>query len=147
MSARFIIFIIFLLGLTGILVLRNYKDYKPEAPITFKLIDPNKPMVAEEKPEEVEEEDTPEMISKRGKEVYEKKGQCITCHGADGLGLVEKNAPRLAGQFDWYVKEQLVSFQKKIRINEEMAPYIKDLTENDFQDVAFYISRMSAKQI
>ena len=36
---------------------------------------------------------------------------CATCHGADGRGKEELNAPALAGQNDWYLVTQLKNYR------------------------------------
>ncbi len=40
---------------------------------------------------------------------------CGACHGAKAEGNYALNAPRLAGQEDWYLKRQLENFRKGIR--------------------------------
>jgi len=40
---------------------------------------------------------------------------CGACHGASAEGKYALNAPRLAGQSDWYLKRQLENFQRSIR--------------------------------
>jgi cytochrome c oxidase subunit 2 len=40
---------------------------------------------------------------------------CAACHGANGEGNVALNAPKLAGQEDWYVRRQLQYFKDKVR--------------------------------
>ena len=84
---------------------------------------------------------------KRGHEIYHQVGQCVTCHGEEGQGIVEKQAPLLAGQAEWYVVSQLNAFKNGLRKNEAMMPFLKDLTEQDFKDVAEYIKllRVTAK--
>ena len=32
---------------------------------------------------------------------------CVSCHGAQGEGIEELMAPKLAGQEDWYLRNQL----------------------------------------
>ena len=64
------------------------------------------------------------------------------CHGENGRGLPEKNAPRIAGQFDWYILSSLQAFKAGERKNPEMLPYIKGLSEQDFADLAAYISKI-----
>lgn len=41
--------------------------------------------------------------------------QCGGCHGREGQGNEVMNAPRLAGQFDWYLQTQLTNFRKGVR--------------------------------
>lgn len=77
----------------------------------------------------------------RGKELY---AACIQCHGDNGLGNVEKKAPKIAGQFDWYIVSSIEAFKiGKERQNPDMLPYIKNLTTQDIQDLAAYISQMN----
>lgn len=73
-----------------------------------------------------------------GEAVFQKK--CIECHGADAKGLKEKEAPRLAGQYDWYIVSSLKKFISGERVNEVMMPFLKGLTENDYKDIAAYLS-------
>jgi len=40
---------------------------------------------------------------------------CGTCHGKQGQGKRGLNAPKLAGQHDWYIKRQLQNFKQGIR--------------------------------
>ena len=47
-----------------------------------------------------------------GKAMY---GVCASCHGANGEGNQALNAPRIAGQHDWYTARQLNHFKKGIR--------------------------------
>jgi len=39
------------------------------------------------------------------------ENHCAACHGADGKGNVQMNAPPLAGQHDWYLLAQLKKFK------------------------------------
>jgi len=40
---------------------------------------------------------------------------CATCHGAKGEGNAAMNGPRLTGQNDWYMVNQLKNFKKGLR--------------------------------
>jgi cytochrome c oxidase subunit 2 len=40
---------------------------------------------------------------------------CAACHGKNGEGKFGVNAPRLAGQHDWYLKQQIQNFKGGIR--------------------------------
>lgn len=40
---------------------------------------------------------------------------CAGCHGTDAMGLEAANAPRLQGQFDWYLVRQLKNYQSGAR--------------------------------
>lgn len=50
--------------------------------------------------------------AERGREIYT---TCAACHGAEGEGRWSTNAPRLAGQDDWYLERQLENFRQRIR--------------------------------
>jgi len=56
----------------------------------------------------------------RGKRLYE---SCATCHGADGLGNEMLRAPRLVGQFDWYLIRQLKAYLQNLRGVSKRDPY------------------------
>jgi cytochrome c oxidase subunit II len=80
----------------------------------------------------------------RGKTLY---ATCGACHGANGEGLEALNAPKLAGQEEWYVVRQLQNFKNGIRGNNprdtygmQMAPMAQTLVDDQsMQDVAAYI--------
>lgn len=40
---------------------------------------------------------------------------CAGCHGADAMGMKATNAPRLQGQFDWYLVRQLQNYKSGAR--------------------------------
>lgn len=48
----------------------------------------------------------------RGRQLYT---TCSLCHGANGQGSWNANAPRLAGMSDWYLKRQLQQFSQEDR--------------------------------
>ena len=75
----------------------------------------------------------------KGAQLY---GTCIQCHGEKGLGNVKEKAPRIAGQYDWYVYTQLVNFKAKKRKNEKMYPFIKNLSDQDYKDLAAFVSQL-----
>jgi cytochrome c oxidase subunit II len=47
-----------------------------------------------------------------GKRLY---ATCAACHGANGEGSLQLNAPSLAGQSDWYLARQLRDFKTGVR--------------------------------
>lgn len=74
-----------------------------------------------------------------------KAGTCIACHGVDG-NSVNVEWPSLAGQGEAYLYKQLVEFHaKEGRNNDLMYPMIKDLTDQDMQDLAAYYATLRAK--
>ena len=40
---------------------------------------------------------------------------CTACHGAQGEGLVALNAPKIAGQEDWYMRRQIANYISGVR--------------------------------
>lgn len=78
--------------------------------------------------------------AEKGAELYK---QCILCHGDKGDGVVAQKAPRIAGQYDWYVLKQLQDIKGgSIRKNPVMVPFLSKLTEQDMKDLAAYISKL-----
>ena len=75
----------------------------------------------------------------RGKGLYKK---CISCHGKQGEGKKAQKAPKLAGQYEWYTVKQLQYMKSKKRINKAMNPYVKNLNDKDFADLAAYIKTL-----
>lgn len=80
----------------------------------------------------------------KGKTLYT---PCQACHGANGEGMEALNAPRLTGQYAWYLKRQLQHFKNGIRgahpddtYGQQMAPMAQVLPdEQAIDDVVAYI--------
>ncbi len=75
--------------------------------------------------------------------------KCVSCHGSDAMGKKSQNAPMIAGQYDWYIKSQIIAVQKKERWNsnsQKMFPFVKKLTEQEIDDLAAYISGLKLKK-
>ena len=74
----------------------------------------------------------------RGKIIFSK--HCVECHKADGSGDKTKRVPPLNIQPDWYLLEQLVKFEKNIRMHS------KDFRMNSWgteaKDIAAYINTL-----
>jgi cytochrome c oxidase subunit II len=78
---------------------------------------------------------------------------CAGCHGAQGEGNQQLNAPKLAGQGDWYVKRQLAHYKSGARgasdkdpqgkIMAQMAATLPDAAAID--NVAAYIKTLPDK--
>lgn len=77
---------------------------------------------------------------KSGQASYEKR--CVVCHGKMGEGKKSQNAPKLGGQFAWYVIKQLTDMKDKRRINKVMDPYLKPLSDKDFKELSAYIAKL-----
>jgi cytochrome c oxidase subunit 2 len=75
---------------------------------------------------------------------------CAACHGANGEGNVALNAPKLAGQEDWYLRRQLSYYKRGIRGSQpgdlhgpQMVPMASTLaTDAMVSNVAAYIAAM-----
>lgn len=76
----------------------------------------------------------------KGQELYK---QCILCHGANGEGNVAQKAPKLSGQFAWYIEKQILDIKEgKLRKNDVMMPFVSKLSAQDMKDLAAYISAL-----
>ncbi|MEY4641671.1 MAG: hypothetical protein RLZZ227_1665 [Pseudomonadota bacterium] len=75
---------------------------------------------------------------------------CAACHGVNGEGNVALNAPKLAGQEDWYLRRQLNYFKTGVRgthaddvYGAQMRPMAGTLATDDMvANVAAYIAAM-----
>jgi cytochrome c553 len=76
---------------------------------------------------------------------YEEKLQlCSTCHGEDGNSKMEK-VPSLAGQPAFYTLNQLFLMREGVRRVEAMAPFVKDLTDEDLDRLSKHYAGLPAK--
>lgn len=73
----------------------------------------------------------------RGQKLFAK---CTTCHGKNADGKKSQKAPKIAGQYDWYIADKIKQMQKGIWNNKVMMPYIKNLSDQDIKDLAAYLS-------
>jgi cytochrome c553 len=154
---KLVVLILVLVSFVGILFLDGFKRLTPNnTPVTFEDLKKGHEekvtllaKIEEAKlatPEEEVKEQAPafkvELTTdalKRGHELYSK---CIVCHGQLGEGKKSQNAPKIGGQYNWYVTAQLKKIKSKERDNPVMMPYISKLTDQDFSDLGEYISKM-----
>lgn len=78
------------------------------------------------------------LASEKGKKLY---GLCIQCHGKQGMGLVARQAPKIAGQFSWYSQKRLLEFRDKVK-NSKMTPFVKDLTNEQLEQLSIYVETL-----
>ncbi len=72
----------------------------------------------------------------------EKSQVCAACHGADGNSSVAI-WPKLAGQQENYLREQIVAFRDGVREDLSMQPMVANLSDQDVADLAAYFSSQS----
>lgn len=83
----------------------------------------------------------------KGKTLY---GTCGACHGPNAEGMEALNAPKLAGQEEWYIIRQLQNFKSGARGSNpkdtygmQMAPMAQTLPDDQaMADVAAYIKSL-----
>lgn len=71
-------------------------------------------------------------------------GVCAACHGPLGQGGKKGEYPRIAGLSFDYLKDQLLKFKARKRINLPMFPYTleRELSDDDVVHIAAYISQL-----
>jgi cytochrome c553 len=152
--SRLVLFVFFLLLTAGALSLQSYKRYygDDKSLDISQLKKVEKTAAKEEVQEEapVEEVLEPKAVVldtnqlKNAHDIYTGVGECIRCHGEFGQGNPAEEAPLIAGQHEWYIYDQLIRMKKGERVNEKMNPYLKKLGDQDFKDLAAYISKLRA---
>jgi cytochrome c553 len=70
--------------------------------------------------------------------------QCAGCHGEDGNSRME-NIPSLAGQPEFFVMNQLFLMREGVRKVEAMAPFVKDLTDDELNALAAHYAKLAPK--
>jgi cytochrome c553 len=85
----------------------------------------------------------------KGAEIFD--AVCVMCHGEQAQGGEDFEAPKLAGQYDWYLELQLKNFRKGIRGTHEddenghvMRPMALGLSDDDITNVVSYIMTLDA---
>ncbi|MEE2716433.1 MAG: c-type cytochrome [SAR324 cluster bacterium] len=75
---------------------------------------------------------------------------CASCHGNEGEGNAKLNAPRLAGQEDWYLSRQLQNWKDGIRgahpedvFGMQMRPMAASLQSGQIQKLATHIAGLA----
>ena len=74
-----------------------------------------------------------------GKEI---NATCAGCHGELGQGGKHGEYPRIAGQRQAHIKDQLRAFRSRTRLNLPMFPYTqeRELSDTDIEDVSAYLT-------
>lgn len=66
---------------------------------------------------------------------------CASCHGLDGNLVLADDYPRLGGQHADYLEFALKAYRAGDRENAVMAPFARDLSDQDIRDLAAWFSR------
>ena len=69
---------------------------------------------------------------------------CAACHGEDGNSKMEK-IPSLAGQPEFFILNQLFLMREGVRKVEAMAPFVKDLKDDDLDALAEHFAKLAPK--
>lgn len=67
----------------------------------------------------------------------QKSEPCVACHGVGGVSA-NPAWPKLAGQGEKYLVDQLKLFKEKVRVNTLMNPQAENLSDQDMEDLAAY---------
>ncbi|MBE0492897.1 MAG: cytochrome c [Thiomicrospira sp.] len=73
-----------------------------------------------------------------------KSNTCVACHGADGNSLAP-NFPKIAGQHAAYLEKALKDYREGLRRNSMMAPFARDLTNEEIKALAEFYSKQTPK--
>jgi cytochrome c553 len=74
----------------------------------------------------------------------ERLAQCAGCHGEDGNSRIEK-IPSLAGQPAFFILNQLFLMREGVRKVDAMAPFVKDLTDDELDALSRHYAELPAK--
>lgn len=70
--------------------------------------------------------------------------QCVACHGADGLYLID-DAPNLAGEANIYIDTQLKAFRNGKRVHDIMSPIAQTLSDEEIRAIADWYADIGLK--
>lgn len=68
---------------------------------------------------------------------------CASCHGMDGNLVLADDYPKLGGQHADYLVFSLKAYRSGDRDNAIMAPFARDLSDQDILDLAAWFSRQT----
>jgi cytochrome c553 len=159
MESRLVLFIIFLIVAFGLASLSGYKKHHTEDSSVsyegYKKNEADKKIQKKEislklNPKKIKATgeyimmlDTPSL--KRAHKIYTETLECMRCHGANGAGNAKEEAPLIAGQYSWYVQDQLTQMKSGKRSNPKMKEFTQKLSEQDIKDLAEYVSKLRIK--
>lgn len=68
-----------------------------------------------------------------------KAAVCAACHGLDG-NAADPQYPKIAGQHELYIAQQLAWFKTQVRVNPIMMPFAASLSGQDMRDLGAYFA-------
>ncbi len=74
----------------------------------------------------------------------QKAATCVACHGPDGNSN-NPTWPNIAGQHAEYIRKQLEDFRAGHRKNDQMAPLVMALSDQDIADLAVYYASLKPR--
>jgi cytochrome c553 len=74
----------------------------------------------------------------------QKAATCVVCHGPDGNSN-NPTWPNLAGQHAEYIRKQLEDYRSGHRRNDQMAPLVMSLSDQDIADLAVYYASLKPR--
>ncbi len=74
----------------------------------------------------------------------QKAATCVVCHGPDGNSN-NPTWPNLAGQHAEYIRKQLEDYRAGHRKNDQMAPLVMSLSDQDIADLAVYYASLKPR--
>ncbi len=88
-----------------------------------------------------------QATEKNAKQLYQ---ECIACHGSNGEGNLSLQAPKVAGQQVWYIKNQLLAFKKGLRgaheddvLGKQMVSIASSLSEVEILKLSTFVSTLN----
>jgi cytochrome c553 len=72
----------------------------------------------------------------------EKATQCAVCHGKDGIGT-QPDTPNIAGQKEFYLRAQLLSYRSGKRVHPQMNVIAAGLSDEDIEDLVTWYANMT----
>lgn len=79
-----------------------------------------------------------------GQLLYREK-MCRGCHGPKGENIVADNYPKLAGQNEQYLIQQLLDIKNKNRVNgmsKAMFPYLAETSKDELQKISKFLAKL-----
>ncbi|MBT6326693.1 MAG: cytochrome c [Bdellovibrionales bacterium] len=76
------------------------------------------------------------------------KKKCVSCHGKQGEGKKSQKAPRIGGQYEWYIESQINDIKSKKRTNgstKKMVTFVKKLKDEEIKALSKYIAGLEWK--